>query len=149
MHICTPKISSVLKLYCCQMALAYISIYIYIYSIKYSTLSCPKPHARGGRNCDLCLMEKTLIASNNSKESLNKKTEVLAKCRHKAPHLLDNYHHIQLPVIAEAKADDDLQDNHPYPLLITDNHLETIELQNNDELLAIQTTTPFSTAPTA
>ena len=50
------------------------------YSIKYSTLSCPKPYARGGRNCDLCLMEKTLIASNNSEESLNKRTEVMAKC---------------------------------------------------------------------
>ena len=54
------------------------------------------------------------------------KTEVMAKSRHQASHLLDNYHNIQLPIIADA--DDDLQDNHPYPLLITDNHLDPIEL---------------------
>ena len=92
------------------------------FSIKYSTLSCPKPYTRGGRSCDLCLMEKTLIARNNSDQSLNKRTEVMAKCRHKAPHLLDNYHQIQLPVIDEAEPDD-LHDNHPYPTLVPDNDL--------------------------
>ena len=37
----------------------------------------------GGRQCDLCLTEKLVITKGDPKEMLNKRDEILQKCRHK------------------------------------------------------------------
>ena len=62
------------------------------YSIAWSVASTPQPYKRGGKECDLCLTEKTLIAKNMSRTSINRRTEILNKCRHKEGHTLNNFY---------------------------------------------------------
>ena len=69
------------------------------YTIGWSIECEPKPYTGGGRNCDLCLMEKTFIARNLARESLNRRTEIMGKCRHRLPFYLNNYHGLQLPPV--------------------------------------------------
>ena len=40
------------------------------------------PHICGTRKCDLCLCEKLMIARANSASLLNKRDELVSKCRH-------------------------------------------------------------------
>ena len=40
------------------------------------------PYICGMRKCDLCLREKLLIARANSASLLNKRDELISKCRH-------------------------------------------------------------------
>ena len=62
------------------------------------------PYKRGDRYCQLCLSEKVFIARANmeetKEEALNKRSEIMARCRHIFPHLLNNFyssqHHGQL-----------------------------------------------------
>ena len=42
-------------------------------------------------NCQLCLEEKTSIMFANKKESLNKRTEIMQKCRHRDKYLLKHF----------------------------------------------------------
>ena len=37
-------------------------------------------------------MEKTLIVTSDRETSLNKRSEIMSKCRHKLPHYLNNFH---------------------------------------------------------
>ena len=67
------------------------------HNIRWSSQCEPQPYNGGGRICDLCVMEKTMIARSDVRESLNKRTEIMAKCRHKLPYYLNNYHGLQLP----------------------------------------------------
>jgi hypothetical protein len=62
------------------------------HTVAWSTVSLAKPYRRGEKVCQLCLMEKVLIVRSDRAESLNKRTEVMMKCRHILPHLLSNYH---------------------------------------------------------
>ena len=51
--------------------------------------------------CNLCLDEKTLICSSNPDITLNKRSEIIQKCRHKEPFYLDNFHGLRLPALEE------------------------------------------------
>ena len=42
------------------------------------------PYANGARKCDLCLSEKLEIIRSNPRTSLNKRTEIANKCRHRS-----------------------------------------------------------------
>ena len=53
------------------------------YDIKWSILQHATPYRCGGRTCDLCLTEKLLILQSETSSLINKKSEILSKCRHK------------------------------------------------------------------
>ena len=58
------------------------------YDIKWSIIRHARPYKKGGRYCDLCLSEKTVIALAGA-SSLNKRSEVLSKCKHMNDFKLD------------------------------------------------------------
>ena len=58
------------------------------YEIKWSIKCKAYPYSSGMKRCDLCLQEKTTIAMANPKTTLNSRTEILAKCRHKRKYTL-------------------------------------------------------------
>ena len=43
-----------------------------------------KPYECGSRACDVCLSEKWVILKNSGADSLNKRNELMNKCRHRA-----------------------------------------------------------------
>ena len=59
-------------------------------NITWEPVSITRPYTRGGRDCSLCLTEKATFARGDSYLMLNKRTEVMNKCRHKLPHMLIN-----------------------------------------------------------
>ena len=61
------------------------------YDIKWSIVARAAPYRPGSGFCNLCNAEKTEIASHiNDRRSLNKRTELLAKCRHRRKWLLSS-----------------------------------------------------------
>ena len=56
-------------------------------SLKWSIVNTAKTYTNGFRNCPLCLQEKY----ENKGELLNKRSELIAKCRHSNKFLLANY----------------------------------------------------------
>ena len=59
--------------------------------IEWSIVAKASAYKKGNRQCDLCLTKKIHIMKNFSNPaSLNKRTELAAKCRHKERHLLDS-----------------------------------------------------------
>ena len=53
------------------------------YSITWKVLTNAAPYRCGTKVCNLCLAEKVAIARCNHKGLLNKRTELLGKCRHR------------------------------------------------------------------
>ena len=53
------------------------------FEIAWSIKSKAYAYQSGMKRCDLCLQEKTYIALADPKKTLNSRTEILAKCRHK------------------------------------------------------------------
>ena len=61
------------------------------YKIAWSIAAEARPYS-GGRRCDLCLMEKLMIIQHKDTNTLlNKRTELLGKCRHQAEWTLRNF----------------------------------------------------------
>ena len=60
------------------------------YTIEWKILAKASPYKCGSRKCDLCLTEKTLIASSDQKNTLNSRAELISKCRHRNKHLLSS-----------------------------------------------------------
>ena len=52
------------------------------HSIDWSIIRQSTPYKCGTRRCDLCLSEKLEIVTNKSKHLLNKRSEMINKCRH-------------------------------------------------------------------
>ena len=52
------------------------------HSIKWTIASKAQPYKCGTRRCDVCLSEKTIIARSTHPCMLNKRTEIVGKCRH-------------------------------------------------------------------
>ena len=46
------------------------------------------PYKCGTRRCDLCLTEKYVIAHADQEHLLNKRTEIISKCRHRNKYLI-------------------------------------------------------------
>ena len=61
-----------------------------IYSIKWNIESTSRPYVEGSGRCNLCLAEKVAIVRAEPKGLLNKRTELLSKCRHRNKFLLCN-----------------------------------------------------------
>ena len=60
------------------------------YTIKWSIASHASPFRCGANKCDLCLTEKLFIIRSDKKHLLNKRSELISKCRHKNKFLLCN-----------------------------------------------------------
>ena len=66
-------------------------------NIKWQIVSTHQPYQRGGRKCNLCLAEKTLIAKDVEDNLLNKRSEIANKCLHKLKHKLSQFLYILIP----------------------------------------------------
>lgn len=60
------------------------------YAIKWSIVSKAIPYKCGSRRCDLCLAEKVAIVRSEPKGLLNKRTELISKCRHRNKYVIGN-----------------------------------------------------------
>ena len=58
--------------------------------LKWSKISDAKPRSKGDKICSLCNTEKTLIAIADKSSSLNKRSEILQRCRHRDKLVLSN-----------------------------------------------------------
>ena len=61
------------------------------YTINWSVAFIASPYSRETRRCQLCIMERTLIAVQDRGRGLNRRGEILTRCRHKDIHLLANW----------------------------------------------------------
>ena len=61
------------------------------FSIEWSIKKHAYAYTIGSKRCDLCLCEKTIIAQADPKTTLNRRSEILAKCRHKRKFCLSNF----------------------------------------------------------
>ena len=48
-------------------------------------------YRNGAKRCNLCLTEKLLIISDNPSKLLNKRSEIISKCRHDNKFYVKNY----------------------------------------------------------
>ena len=58
--------------------------------IKWSIAKRASPYRCGSKRCDLCLSEKVCIIRSDSKELLNKRNELISKCRHRNKYVIGN-----------------------------------------------------------
>ena len=63
--------------------------------IAWSIVKRAPSYACGGRNCDLCLTEKLTILQADQRTTLNKRSELTGKCRHKNKFKLANFKGLQ------------------------------------------------------
>lgn len=61
------------------------------YTIKWSIASHAQPYTNESKRCDLCLTEKLLIMSADKQSLLNKRPELISKCRHQNKFYLCNF----------------------------------------------------------
>ena len=60
------------------------------YTIKWEILTKTKSYQPGSRICDLCISEKWKILTADPKKTLNKRSEISNKCRHRTKYKLAN-----------------------------------------------------------
>ena len=60
-------------------------------TVKWSIKARSFAYKPGSRHCDLCLVEKTTIALADPACTLNSRTEIMAKCRHKRKYCLSKF----------------------------------------------------------
>ena len=60
------------------------------HQIKWSIAARAPPYKAGSSRCTLCLTEKVAILRSNPRGLLNRRTELLSKCRHRNKYLLCN-----------------------------------------------------------
>ena len=60
------------------------------FNLEWSITGYATPYRRGTKICDLCLTEKYIIAIANQSNILNKRIELISKCRHKNKYILKN-----------------------------------------------------------
>ena len=60
------------------------------YKVVWCIVARAPPYKSGSGRCALCLTEKSVIVRANPKGLLNKRTELISKCRHRNKYLLCN-----------------------------------------------------------
>lgn len=60
------------------------------FTMKWSIARRAVPYRCGSHHCDLCLSEKACIIRAHSKELLNKRNELISKCRHRNKYVIRN-----------------------------------------------------------
>ena len=66
-------------------------------NITWEPVSITNPYTRGSTQCSLCLTEKATIARWDLSLMLNKRSEVMKKCWHRPPHMLNNFLTVSQP----------------------------------------------------
>ena len=61
------------------------------YTVKWSIANQAHPYTNQSKRCDLCLTEKLLIMNANKQSLLNKRPELISKCRHQNKFYLCNF----------------------------------------------------------
>ena len=61
------------------------------FDIKWSVIKRVPAYSAGGKSCELCLEEKLLILKSKKEQTLNKRSELFAKCRHKNKFSAQNF----------------------------------------------------------
>ena len=101
--------------------------------VKFSIAALARPYTMETKKCQLCNMEKTLIACQDQAKALNRRGEIMTRCRHRDRYILTNWvthHHPRLdedehpvPPVPDAQDDGDGlestavedEDEHPAP----------------------------------
>ena len=60
------------------------------FSIKWSIICRARPYSNITKRCDLCTTEKLMIINSKPNELLNKRSELISKCRHENKYYLRN-----------------------------------------------------------
>ena len=60
------------------------------YNITWETVGKAPSYSPISNICHLCLLEKLIILTNEDAQSLNQRTELMAKCRHRLKYLLSD-----------------------------------------------------------
>ena len=60
-------------------------------SLKWEVLTAAKQRKRGDKHCHLCLSEKAFIARGDEQHMLNKRSDIMERCRHKDELMLSNF----------------------------------------------------------
>ena len=53
------------------------------YNVQFRVIENKKPYMPESKRCELCIAEKYHILYNNMENKINKKSEIISKCRHK------------------------------------------------------------------
>ena len=61
------------------------------FTLKWSIAAKASPYKKSSKRCDLCISEKLLIAKADPKTLLNKRSEIISKCRHRNKFKLKRY----------------------------------------------------------
>ena len=61
------------------------------YQVNWEILMRAPAYSNKSKRCDLCVTEKLLIATADKKVLLNKRSELLSKCRHKNKHRISSF----------------------------------------------------------
>ena len=61
------------------------------FTIKWCIIKRVPAYTAGGRSCNLCLEEKLLIMKSSKEKTLNKRSELFAKCRHRKKFSAQNF----------------------------------------------------------
>lgn len=77
------------------------------HEVKWSIASLAIPYTRETKRCQLCNTEKTLIACQDANMALNRRWEIMTRCRHRDKDLLTNWFstHHPLPLADEPQED--------------------------------------------
>ena len=61
------------------------------YRIRWKIVKSVPGYTKETKKCQLCLAEKTLILYSDKRHQINKRNEIMNKCRHRAKHKLQSY----------------------------------------------------------
>ena len=63
------------------------------FQIRWSVVKRAYAYRNGSKRCNLCLEEKLCILKSNETQTLNKRSEIISKCRHENKFYLKNFKH--------------------------------------------------------
>ena len=61
------------------------------HEVSWSIAALARPYTKETKRCQLCNMEKTLIARQETSIALNRRSELMTRCRHRDKYLLTNW----------------------------------------------------------
>ena len=85
--------------------------------MKFSIASLARPYSMETKKCQLCNMEKTLIACQDQTKALNRRGEIMTRCRHRDKYILTNW------VTQHHPLDEDTQATTTLPMTAMEHHL--------------------------
>ena len=71
------------------------------FDIKWSVIKRVPAYSAGGKSCELCLEEKLLILKSKKEQTLNKRSELFAKCRHKNKFSAQNFQRARALIVIQ------------------------------------------------